>query len=120
MAPKDPTRYQLSSRLAYSQDTPRFLQRLKNSVAGHQNDDDTAEDFDEWEATSGRPPIPRRPTPPQRPEDDAGSADEDSGDEKPQIVVLKEGKHMSELEVENEKRKGSLFLRFQSLLALTH
>lgn len=114
MAPKDPTRYQLSSRLAYSQDTPRFLQRLKHSVGGHSNDEGVAdEDFDEWEATSGRPPIPRRPLPPQRPEGDVGSADEDSGDEKPQIVVLKKGKHMSELEVENEKRKGSLFYKIR-------
>ena len=108
MAPKEPTRYQLSSRLAYSQDTPLFLQRLKNRVAGHTNDDEAAdEDFDEWQASSGRPPIPRRPTPPERPEGEVGSADEDSEDEKPQIVVLKEGKHMSERDVENEKRKGT-------------
>lgn len=109
MAPKEPTRHQLSSRLAYSQDTPRFLQRLKNKMAGQSNDDgDVDDDFDEWQAESGRPPIPRRPTPPERPDGNAGSADEGSEDEKPQIVVLKEGKHMSELEVENEKRKGIL------------
>ncbi|KAH8117784.1 hypothetical protein DFH11DRAFT_858824 [Phellopilus nigrolimitatus] len=106
MAPKEPTRQQLSSRLAYSQSTPAFLQRLKNNIAGVADDEDT--EFDEWEASgsSGRPPIPRRPSPPQRPDDDPGSADEDDGDEKPQVVVLKEGKHMTEREAENAKRRA--------------
>lgn len=111
MPPKEPTRQQLSSRLAYSQGTPAFLQRLKNQVAGvstHEDSEDT--EFDEWQASSGRPPIPRRPSPPQRPEDDPGSANEDDEDEKPQIVVLKEGKHMSQGEVENERRRGEHFI----------
>lgn len=107
--PKEPTRHQLSSRLAYSQGTPAFLQRLKNQVSGipnesHDNEEDA---FNEWEATSGRPAIPRRPTPPSRPEDDPGSADEDFDDEKPQVVVLKEGKHLSAEAAENEWRKGT-------------
>jgi len=107
MPPKEPTRQQLSSRLAYSQGTPAFLQRLKNQVAGVSNHEDSEDtEFDEWQASSGRPPIPRRPSPPQRPEDDPGSANEDDDDEKPQIVVLKEGKHMSRVEVENERRRA--------------
>ncbi|KAI5119114.1 hypothetical protein M0805_007861 [Coniferiporia weirii] len=109
MAPKEPTRYQVSSRLAYSQSTPDFLQRLKNRVAGVSDDggnNDEYDEFDEWQSKSGRPPIPRRPSPPQRPEDDPGSADEDALDEKPQVVVLKEGKHMTAREAENEKRKA--------------
>ncbi|THH11018.1 hypothetical protein EW145_g919 [Phellinidium pouzarii] len=105
MAPKEPTRYQVSSRLAYSQSTPAFIQRLKNNVAGVSNEDEH-DAFDDWQAASGRPPIPRRPSPPQRPDDDLGSADEDDGDEKPQVVVLKEGKHMTAREVENEKRRA--------------
>ena len=32
---------------------------------------------------------------------------EDDGDEKPQVVVLKEGKHLTEREAENERRKGT-------------
>ena len=77
--PKELTRHQLSSRLAYSQGTPAFLQRLKNQVAGVSNDaeEHNEDDFDSWQASSGRPPIPRRPTPPSRPEGDPGSADED-------------------------------------------
>lgn len=54
----------------------------------------------------GRPPIPTRP------EDEREDGEsEESGDEKPQVVVLREGKHLSEVEVENEKRKGET-LRF--------
>ncbi|KAF5341382.1 hypothetical protein D9758_012265 [Tetrapyrgos nigripes] len=42
-----------------------------------------------------------------RPPDNAGSADEDEyfEDEKPQVVVLKEGKHLTEREAENVRRK---------------
>jgi hypothetical protein len=107
MAPKEPTRAQLSSRLTYTQTAPAFLRRLKNKVAGISDD----EEDDEWEDDgSGRPPIPRRPAIPQRPDDDPGSAGEDNADEAPQVVVLKEGKHLSQWEVENEKRKGVLIL----------
>ncbi|KAI0316736.1 hypothetical protein OF83DRAFT_1059853 [Amylostereum chailletii] len=103
MAPKEPTRAQLSSRLAYSQTTPAFLQRLQNRIAGVQDEDEDDEFEDDG---SGRPPIPRRPAIPERPSDDPGSADEDDADESPQVVVLKEGKHLSAREVENEKRKA--------------
>ncbi|KAG1736524.1 hypothetical protein EDB19DRAFT_1910188 [Suillus lakei] len=54
---------------------------------------------------SGRPPIPVRPAIPERPDDDPGNLDEDDVDERPQVVVLKEGKHLTEREAENEKRK---------------
>ncbi|KAJ7897173.1 hypothetical protein B0H14DRAFT_2677180 [Mycena olivaceomarginata] len=95
MPPKEPTRQQLSSRLQYSQNTPRFLQKLQNRIAGEFEPDDG----------SGRPPIPRRPAIPERPDDDPGSADEDDGDEKPQIVVLRPGKHLTEREAENLRRE---------------
>jgi len=101
---KEPTRHQLSSRLAYNAKTPAFLQRLQNRVTGVSGDSD--EDDEYGYDGSGRPPIPKRPTIPERPDDDPGSAQEDDGDEKPQVVVLKEGKHLSEREVENEKRKA--------------
>jgi hypothetical protein len=39
-----------------------------------------------------------------------GIDDEEDEDEKPQIVVLKEGKHLTEREAENERRKGELRL----------
>ncbi|KAF9007541.1 hypothetical protein BDQ17DRAFT_1350846 [Cyathus striatus] len=100
--PKDPTRAQLSSKLSYQQHKPAFLQKLQNRMA----------DDEEFEYVgSGRPPIPKRPSAPkrpaipERPDEDPGSADEDDDDEKPQVVVLKEGKHLSEREVVNIKRK---------------
>lgn len=66
------------------------------------NDED-----DEFEYVgSGRPPIPKRPSIPERPTDDPGSEDEDDRDEKPQVVVLKAGKHLTEREAENIRRKG--------------
>lgn len=77
-------------------------------MAGIPDDDDEEEDPEFEDDGSGRPPIPRRPRPaiPERPADDLGSADEDDGDEKPQVVVLKQGKHLTEREAENIKRKG--------------
>ncbi|KAG5335233.1 hypothetical protein C0989_001749 [Termitomyces sp. Mn162] len=104
MAPKEPTHHQLSSRLAYSQSTPAFLQKLKNKIAGEPDTDDQY-DREFEDDGSGRPPIPRRPAIPTRPDDDPGSADEDAGDEKPQVVVLKEGKHLTAHEAENIRRK---------------
>ncbi|KAJ7109917.1 hypothetical protein C8R44DRAFT_883940 [Mycena epipterygia] len=108
MAPKEPTRQQISSRLQYSQNTPRFLQKLQNRIAGIPDEEEEEEEYDaefERDDGSGRPPIPRRPAIPERPDDDPGSADEDDGDEKPQVVVLREGKHLTEREAENVRRQ---------------
>ncbi|TFY77350.1 hypothetical protein EWM64_g6665 [Hericium alpestre] len=104
MAPRELTRHQLSSRISYDQRTPAFLQKLKNRVAGVVDEDEDEDEFD-YDG-SGRPPIPKRPAIPERPADEPGSADEDAGDELPQVVVLKEGKHLTRREVENEKRKA--------------
>ncbi|KAG6896032.1 hypothetical protein C0992_010754 [Termitomyces sp. T32_za158] len=104
MPPKEPTRHQLSSRLAYNQHTPAFLQKLKNRIAGAPDADDQSDEEFEDDG-SGRPPIPRRPSIPTRPDDDPGSADEDDGDEKPQVVVLKKGKHLTAHEAENIRRE---------------
>lgn len=109
MAPKEPTRAQLSSRLTYAQNTPSFLLKLQNRIAGKPDDDNNYDDEFEYDG-SGRPPIPRRPAIPERSEGDPGSADEDSGDEKPQVVVLREGKHLTEREAENIRRKGPLIM----------
>ncbi|KAL4062882.1 hypothetical protein J3A83DRAFT_4301130 [Scleroderma citrinum] len=106
MAPKELTRHQLSSRLQYESRTPAFLQRLKNKVQGGADEDEDEPQY--YDDGSGRPPIPVRPAIPQRPEDDRGSASEDDADEQPQIVVLKEGKHLTAREAENERRKGLL------------
>jgi Domain of unknown function (DUF4604) len=105
MAPKEPTKHQLSSRLSYNQQTPTFLRKLQSRVNGLP-DEDSDEDPDFEDDGSGRPPIPRRPPIPERPAGDPGSEDEERDDEAPQVVVLKEGKHLNAREVENEKRKG--------------
>ena len=109
MAPREPTRAQLSSKLAYQANVPAFLQKLQNKMKGIV-DEDEEEDYDpDFEHVGGgRAPIPRRPAIPERPADNPGSADEDDdfADEKPQVVVLKEGKHLTEREAENIRRKG--------------
>lgn len=106
---KEPTRAQLSSRLAYQAHTPAFLVRMQQQIGGGGGAaDDDDEEFEDY--GSGRPPIPKRPAIPERPADEAGSDDEDDGDEKPQVVVLKEGKHLTERDAENEKRKGAPIL----------
>jgi hypothetical protein len=60
-------------------------------------DDDEDEYDQEFEHVGeGREPVPRRPRPPipERPQGYIASEDdENQGDEKPQVVVLKEGKH---------------------------
>ncbi|KAF5327860.1 hypothetical protein D9619_004776 [Psilocybe cf. subviscida] len=112
MAPREPTRAQMSSKLGYQSSVPPFLQKLKNRMAGLPDpDDDEAPQYDDDEfehVGEGRAPIPRRPRPaiPERPSDDPGSADEEDEfpDEKPQVVVLKEGKHLTEWEAENVRR----------------
>ncbi|CAE6505005.1 hypothetical protein RSOLAG22IIIB_11521 [Rhizoctonia solani] len=79
-------------------------------------------DWDKGDSGDGRPPIPSRPPVPTRPpiptrpgesskphggrNGTPSEDEEDSGDEKPQIVVLKEGKHLSAREVEREKRRA--------------
>lgn len=105
MAPKEPTKHQLSSRLTYNQHTPVFLRKLQSRVSGIP-DEDSDENPEFEDDGSGRPPIPRRPPIPERPASDPGSGDEDRDDEAPQVVVLKEGKHLSAWEVENERRKA--------------
>ncbi|KAF8969111.1 hypothetical protein BDZ97DRAFT_1796069 [Flammula alnicola] len=103
MAPKEPTRAQLSSKLAYQQHIPSFLQKLQNRMHGVPDEEEDEDDEFEY-VGGGRAPIPKRPAIPERPKEDPGSADEDFADEKPQVVVLKEGKHLTEREAENIRR----------------
>ena len=120
MAPREPTRAQLSSKLAYHSQKPAFLLKLQNRMNGIP-DEEEEDDYDpEFEHVGGgREPIPRRPAIPERPDDDPGSADEDDGDERPQVVVLKAGKHLTEWEAENVRRKGERGLSMVVFLELT-
>ncbi|KAJ7582709.1 hypothetical protein C8J56DRAFT_955539 [Mycena floridula] len=111
MAPRE-NRHQASNKLAYSQNTPLFIQKLKNRIAGVADeeldeDEPQYEEFDEFGRERQR--IPERPAIPQRPDDDPGSADEEEGDEKPQVVVLRQGKHLTEREAENARRAGQSY-----------
>ncbi|KDR78799.1 hypothetical protein GALMADRAFT_209182 [Galerina marginata CBS 339.88] len=103
MAPREPTRAQLSSKLAYQANTPSFLLKLQNRMNGIPDEEEDDEEEFEY-VGGGRAPIPRRPAIPERPAEDPGSADEDFADEKPQVVVLKAGKHLTEMEAENVRR----------------
>ncbi|KAN0092622.1 protein of unknown function (DUF4604) domain containing protein [Tylopilus felleus] len=103
MASREPTRHQLSSRLQYDSHVPTFLQKFHNKIKGITTEDDDEPEY--YDDGSGRPPIPVRPAIPERPSDDPGSASEDDEDEKPQVVVLKAGKHLTAREAENERRK---------------
>lgn len=120
MAPKEPNKHQLSSRLSYQKTTPAFLLKFQNRVKGITTEEDEPQYEDDgyyhdggegyYDDGSGRPPIPQRPRDerpaiPERPDDEPGSADEDDMDEKPQVVVLKTGKHLTEWEAENVRRK---------------
>jgi hypothetical protein len=79
--------------------------KLQSRLSGvsHEDSDENAEFEDDG---SGRSPIPRQPPIPERPADDPGNEDEDGDDEAPQVVALKEGKHLSAWEVENEEQEG--------------
>jgi len=92
--PKELTRGQLTKGLGYQENVPSFLRALHARVNNPYGNDE-----DENAPQSDRPPIPTRP-------EGEASGDEESGEEKPQVVVLREGKHLSELEAENEKRRA--------------
>lgn len=112
--PREPTRQQVSSRLAYSSSTPAFLQRLQAQVSRQTGRRVGDVDYDEDEPQvefesldADRPAIPVRPRSPKPDDDAAKDTDEEPEDERPQVVVLKEGKHLTTAQVENEKRIGA-------------
>jgi len=90
--------------------TPAFLLKLQNRIAGVPDEDPNEygeggeSEFDEF-GRERRPPIPTRPP---KGEGEGGEEEEEEddkfADEKPLVVVLKEGKHLSQADVEREKR----------------
>jgi len=134
MPPKEPTKHQLSARLQFQSHTPAFLRAFQNRVSGRRADEDEdapqiegeyydsgrdEDAVDEFGRGVGRPQLDEFGRDVRR----AGSEErekrakreemrrremdgEEEGDEKPVVVVLKEGKHLTEFEAENERRKG--------------
>jgi hypothetical protein len=142
MPPKDPTKHQLSARLQFQSHTPAFLRAFQNRVSGRRDEDEDAPQIegDYGDYGGGEDAVDefgRSVSRPARLDEfgreirRAGSAErekeakmdqirrremEGEEDEKPVVVVLKEGKHLTEFEAENEKRKG-LFLIFCPLVS---
>jgi hypothetical protein len=133
MPPKEPTKHQLSARLQFQSQTPAFLRAFQNRISGRRDDEDEdapqiegeyddsgrgqEDDVDEFGRSVDRPRLDEFGREVRR----AGSAEremnakreairkremEEEEDEKPLVVVLKEGKHLTEFEAENERRKG--------------
>ncbi|KAK9764518.1 hypothetical protein K7432_007894 [Basidiobolus ranarum] len=88
MPPKNLTPYQFSKNLSYVQDTPKFLQMLTGTDSLH----------------SKEPHIRDKLQPTEYENDEY----EENDEEKPQIVVLKSGKHLSAEEVEKLKQEEDL------------
>jgi hypothetical protein len=101
---------------------PAFLRALQARISGKPDPSSYGGDEDEdgggggeWEQLDeNRPAIPKRPA--ADPEHDgrnrANEDDDDvdeAGDEAPTVVVLRKGKHLTQEEVKNEKRKGECF-----------
>ncbi|KAK4685908.1 hypothetical protein P7C73_g4228, partial [Tremellales sp. Uapishka_1] len=110
---RDPTNQQISKGLSYVASTPSFLRNFGKPQSPKRE-----------VATDGREPLPERPRDGKwaRGSDDEGdergkkgeeSDDEwgevygGGGDDGPQVVVLKEGRHLTEEEVKRERRRGT-------------
>jgi len=96
--------------IRYEQRVPKFLRRYQNEVAGRPNtpSDDGGEEggVDEFGREIRRRSPPREVV---EENDGYGRLEEDGEereDEAPQVVVLKEGKHLTADEAENERRIG--------------
>jgi hypothetical protein len=131
---KELSKHQLSHRLQFQSHTPNFLRAFQAKVSGFRtggpgDDDEDGPQYangDEFGAEGGKDEFGRdihtEPTVDEfgreirretSAEPNNGSkgmrgrgGDEEDEDEMPQVVVLKEGKHLSAREAENERRKG--------------
>ena len=115
--PRDPTRNQISNGLTYVANTPSFLQNFGKRPPTPPPADRFAQGSS---SRQGREPLPERPSDGKwaRGSDDEGdgkgqeSDDEwgeiygGGGDDGPQVVVLKEGRHLTAEDVKRERRIG--------------
>lgn len=122
---KEFTKHQISHRLQFQSHTPNFLRAFQAKVSGFRTGDgDEDEDAPQYAngdefATGGDEPVVdefgreiRRGSeePPKAQSRRDKNPEEDEEDEMPTVVVLKEGKHLSAREAENERRRGTLVL----------
>lgn len=106
---KGPSKNQYSQGLTYVAQTPSFLKNFGQAKSPSPD-------------SSGREPLPERPRDGKwaRGSDDEGGDGEDedewgetyggAGEEGPQVVVLKEGRHLTAEDLKRERRRGG-FLR---------
>ncbi|WVO13592.1 hypothetical protein L204_101213 [Cryptococcus depauperatus] len=115
------TKHQYSQGLAYVAQKPSFLQHFGQLPTQPQSTSTTAlHGARNREGREGREPLPSRPDEGQwakgSDNEDGLSEEEDelaglirgvAGDDTPQVVVLKEGRHLSLDEIQREKQKAS-------------
>ena len=120
--PRDPTRQQVSAGLTYVSNTPSFL---KNFGKPPPSPEDQEQGRGGSSARAGREPLPERPREGKwaggsddeggggRGRGDAEETDDEwgdvyggGGDDGPQVVVLKEGRHLTAEDVKRERRRG--------------
>ena len=140
--PRDPSRNQVNNGLSYQKQVPKFLQNFGQpapsrspppehhpNFRGHDRSSDRpgrealperpkegqwADGSDEEDADGGRGKQRRRQ---QDSDDEWGDVYGGGGEEGPQVVVLKEGRHLTAEEVKKERRLGTCLSSISHLLA---
>ena len=115
--PRDPTRQQVSAGLQYVAQKPAFLQNFGHAPVspppGRRGESSRAGAA--GQGGSGREPLPERPREGEwaKGSDDEGGDEEDEweqmyggGDDGPQVVVLKQGRHLDADQLRRERNRG--------------
>ena len=126
--PRELSKNQISNGLSYNAQTPKFLQNFGKPIAARSPPPEHHPSYDP--AIHSASSRARREDLPERPKDGkwAGGSDDEGekggrgrgrdsddewgevygggGNDGPQVVVLKEGRHLSEAEVRRERRRG--------------
>lgn len=109
----EPTRAQYSHGLEYVAQKPTFLQNFGRPAASASSSSPGRGRGDGREGRDGREPLPERPDEDEWAKGSDGEDEEDEwdvrfggGEDGPQVVVLKEGRHLSAAEVERERMIG--------------
>jgi hypothetical protein len=135
--PRDQSRNQINNGLTYQKQVPKFLQNFGQPAPSRSPPPEHHPNYRGQQGAGrggreGRDPLPERPKEGQwaggsddeeaqsrrgrrRPENDSddewGEVFGGGGEEGPQVVVLKEGRHLTAEEVKRERRRGwSMFI----------